>query len=364
MTATRGDAYKLAREAGGLPYCATKVSLLEEAVRIADSLQDIELGFQMRNTLMDAAEFSGRGDVSLVAFSWCLAQHDRFPGRFNTFDLIWKYKWTITTCIDFPQIPRERIEALLDDFGARCQSMGFSRFSLDQLRRTFYRQIGEREAARSAHADFRKRHRDALSDCAACVAHQDCRYYQFQRQWARSLQAAEPVLAARLRCAEQPHAILGKILLSELRLGRLEDAAAHHQQGYRLVRSGIQFVDSQADHLRYLVLIGDLNKARTLVERHLADALATVQPLDRFEFLLAAWLWAEGVLRAGTRTLKVRLPEGPPPADDRGSRDIEACRDWFLDQAREIATQFDRRNGTDSFQRQIDELPGLFRLAR
>ena len=153
-------------------------------------------------------------------------------------------------------------------------------------------------------------------------------------------------------------------MLPELRLGRVEEARAHHQQGYRLVRSGRRFVFRQADHVRFLVLVGDLDEARSLVERHIPDALETIEPLDRFEFLLASSLWGEGLLRAGTRSVRIRLPEAAPPAADRGYRDVQACRDWFLHQARDLAGQFDRRNGTDAFRRRIDELPELLRLGR
>ncbi len=364
MTPSRDDVNKLARQAESLPYGATKVSLLEEAVRLADSLQDIELAFQVRSKLTSAAQFSARGDVVLVAFSWCLAQHDRFPGRFNAYELMWTYKWTIESVFRLPQIPRDRIEALFADFESRCRAMGYSLHALHLLRRKFFVLAGEREAARVAHAEFRKCRRDEMSDCAACVALEECRYQNSQHQWSRAVQAAGPVLAGRLTCEEEPHCILGEILMPELRLGRVEEAMAHHRQGYRLVSTGRQFVDVQADHVRFLVLIGELDQAGSLVERHLPDALETIKLLDRFEFLLACWLWSEGLLRAGTRSVRVRLPEAAPSADDRGFRDVQACRDWFLQQAREIADQFDGRNGTAAFRRRIDELPEVFVVGR
>ncbi|MHB1560099.1 MAG: hypothetical protein ACYC61_21825 [Isosphaeraceae bacterium] len=364
MTSTRDDVNELARRAEEMPYGATKVALLEEAVRLADSLQDIELAFDVRSKLMDAATFSARGDVALVAFSWCLAQHDRFPGRFRTHDLMWAYKWIISACLQFPQIPRGRIEALFADFESRCRALGYSLHAHDMLRRKFFMFAGEQEATRSAHADFRRRRRDSLSNCAACVADEDCYYFSNQHQWSRAVRAAAPVLAGRLTCLSQPHGILARILLPEFRLGRIEEAMAHHRQGYRLVSSGRQYVEDQADHVLFLVLIGELDSAGTHVERHLPDVLETIKLIDRFEFLLACWLWCERLLRAGTRSVRIRLSEVLPPADDRGHRDVRACRDWFLDQAREIADQFDGRNGTPAFRRRIEELPELFLIGR
>ncbi len=364
MSQTRSDVYEIAGKAMDLPYGPTRLAMFEEAVRIADSLQDIDLGYQMRYNLQQTAEFSARGDVALVSFAWRLAQYDRYPGRFDTHDIMWTYKWTIATCTRLPQVPRDRVMALFDDFEARCRALGHSMYAANQLRREFFILSGEREAARSAHAEFRKSRRDSLSDCLACVANQNGHYYQSQNQWARAVQTVGPVLTGRLRCAEEPHCVLAHVLLPEYRLGRIDEAWEHHREGYRLVRKGQQFVDMQGYHLRFLVLVGDLDAAQTLLERHIDDAIATIMPLDRFQFLLAAALWAERMLREGKARAKVRLPESAPSADARGSRDIAACRDWFLSGAREVADQFDRRNGTDAFTRQIDELPELLQPVR
>ena len=364
MSQTRTDVYEIAGKAMTLPYGPTRLAMLEEAVRIADSLQDIDLGYQMRYNLQQSAEFSARGDVALVSFAWRLAQYDRYPGRFDTHDIMWTYKWTIATCTRLPQVPRDRVMALLDDFEARCRAMGHSMYAANLLRREFLVLSGEREAARSAHAEFRKSRRDSLSDCIACVANGNCQYYLSQNQWRRAIQAAGPVLNGRLRCAEEPHSVLAHVLLPEVKLGQLEEAWEHHREGYRLVRKGRQFVDMQGYHLRFLVLVGDLDAARALLERHIQDALETIMPLDRFQFLLAAALWAERMLREGKTTAMVRMPEAAPPADARGLRDIAAGRDWFLSGAREVADQFDRRNGTDAFARRIDELPELLQPVR
>src|SRR4051812_22715000 len=70
-----------------------KCALLEEIIRIADTRQDFEVGFDARMALVDAGTFSGAPDKALVAFSWCLAQADKQPDHFSGPDLLWKYKW-------------------------------------------------------------------------------------------------------------------------------------------------------------------------------------------------------------------------------------------------------------------------------
>jgi hypothetical protein len=171
------------------------------------------------------------------------------------------------------------------------------------------------------------------------------------------------VLSGRLSCAEQPHIVLANVLLPLLYLDRVDEAREYQRQGYRLISAGPQFVRQHGHHLRFLVLIGDMAAAKRLLERHLPGALDTVLVEERFTFLLAARLWSERLGGRGTRKLKVRLPAGLPTAGADGYTDIGVLGEWFLTQSRAIAQQFDARNGTDTFQAHIDELPDLLRLA-
>src|SRR4051794_23677366 len=110
MSDAGARAEELYDKACGLPNSATKVALLEEAVQLADSISDVDMGFRMRDELMSAADFSGRPDIMLVHFAWCLAQYDRDPASFDLFGLLWKYKWVTECSVKFPQISRAKLE--------------------------------------------------------------------------------------------------------------------------------------------------------------------------------------------------------------------------------------------------------------
>lgn len=363
MTDAREKVVQLYRTSRNLPHCSVQVVMLEEAVRLADTLNDVDLAFAVRNALMESATFSGRPDVLLVAFSWCLAQFDREPGRFDLHDMLWKYKWVITNAFHFPEIDRPRLESLLADMERRYREAGSTLNAVWLVRREMMKHFGDVPKAREAHAGFRKSRRDDLSDCPACVAQANCEYFCSLGQWGRAVQAARPVLQNRLSCAEEPHRTLASILHPLLRLGRLEEAKEYQRQGYRLVGRADQFVAEHADHLEFLALTGDMAQAKRLLERHLPGALASVEVDGRFYFLLAARLWADRLASRGTRSVKVRLPDGLPKPGTDGKSDVGVLGEWFTSRAREIAGRFDARNGTDSFQRQIDELPELLRLA-
>lgn len=354
---------ELRAKANGQPHGPAQVALLEEAVRLADSMEDVDLAYAVRHDLMTSADFSGRPDLMIVAFSWCLAQYDRDPERFNQRGMLWKYKWVIDTSYKFPQISRLRIEHLLGDMERRYREAGSTMHAAALLRRSLFLHFGELDRARTAHAQFLKVARDTLSDCRACVACADCRYYSRQHEWKQAVEAAQPVLQNRLACKEEPHRILANVLRPLFHLGRLDEAKLYHRQGYQLVRRANHFVSEYAEHLKFLVLVGDRPPAQRLVERHLAGALATVELDEGFQFLLAARLWTDRLLAGGTSKIKLHLPPELPAADANGDTDVAALHEWFTGRAREVAGRFDARNGTAAYQRQIDELPELLRAA-
>src|SRR5579872_633782 len=229
-------------KASTLPHGAARIAMLEEAVQLADSMNEIDLAFEVRGELMEAATFGGRSDILFVAFAWCLAQFDRNPERFNDFGLLWKYKWVVDNGCSFPQISRSRVEELLVDMERRYRQAGSTLHAVALYRRKVMEHFGEREKAKAANAEFRKLKRDWLSDCPACVAYDNLKYYINQGQWKRALQAAQPVLQNRLSCAEQPHLTFSGVLLPLFLLGRQEEAKAYQAQGYRLVGRGNQFI--------------------------------------------------------------------------------------------------------------------------
>jgi hypothetical protein len=354
---------ELMAKAGDLPYGAAQVALLEEAVQLADSANDLDLGFETRGELMEAAVFSGRPDILLVAFSWCLAQCDRNPDRFSPEEILWKYKWVVENAISFPDVSRARLEELVADMERRYSEAGSTLQAVAFIRRTLYMCLGEWTQARAAHAEFRKRGRDWLSDCPACIASQDCEYFSRQKQWTRAVHAVEPVLKNQLACAEEPHRALSRVLRPLFQMGRLEEAKDYQRRGYTLVGGANQFAREQAAHLQFLVLIADMAQAKRLIERHLPTALEAIAADERFQFLLAARLWTERLLGQDVRTLKVHLPQGLPAADAEGYSNVAALGEWFTIRARDIARRFDARNRTECFQQQLDELPELLRLA-
>ena len=103
---------------------AARVMGLEQAVSLADSYQDVELGFSVRQSLIEAATFSGYPQSALVAFAWCLAQSDQDPERFADADLLWQYKWIAHSLYSFPEVSWQQVEDTFKDLARRSDQAG------------------------------------------------------------------------------------------------------------------------------------------------------------------------------------------------------------------------------------------------
>lgn len=332
-----------------------QITFLEQAVELADSISDEKTGFQARLELMRAAAFKGRSDLLLIHFAWCVAQCDRNPQEFSIDSILWMYKWVVENVLDFPEIPRSKVEEIIDDMERRYVQQGATLYSVYKLRRSTHLFFGEVDEAKRFHALFRKSRRDYLSDCEACVARANCQYYTALRQWARAYNAAEPVMNGQLTCSVEPRATLGRVLLAMFQLGKLEEAQAVSRRGHRLANKEDHLVLDQALYLRFATLTSDDAKCKSILEKNLPHAMKHVSSADRFQFLLAARLWLQSRAEKGTSHLKLRLPESIPMDLEKGKVAIDQFEGWLSSELQSIAVRFDTRAGTSAFQSQLDE---------
>jgi hypothetical protein len=353
------EVQELAARASDLEPGPSKLALLEEAQRLADSHNDDELGYALRQEIIELGTFAGYPEKSLVAFSWCLAQADRAPEEYDEGELLWKYKWIMQFPPGFPQISRSQMDEMFADMARRFRRVDASLRPVWKLQCKAALAMGDREAARAFQQQWREAPAGWLSDCPACERDDQVDYLIHVGKDERALELAGPILLGRLHCAEIPHLTLARVLLPLFRLGRLEEAAGHYQRGYALAARNRDFLPEVARHLTFLVLTDNLARATQLLERHLPWALETADMGRRFPFYLAARLLLERLRDCGEATLAVRLPRTFPLPQDAGCCDVSNLAAWFDDALAELAAHFNERNGNDYFTQRIADNLGL-----
>ncbi|MEX0726353.1 MAG: hypothetical protein WD065_08795 [Planctomycetaceae bacterium] len=347
---------ELMEQAYEFEHGSTQIALIEEAVRMADLADDPDLAFGIRQELIDASTMGGRPDLALVAFTWCLAQFDKNPQDYDAHGILWKYKWILASLAEFPQLTREQIDAAASDMEQRTVNEGYTRHAVETMRWKLAMDFGDHDEMQRIYERTRKIRRDALSDCKACVQNCTVEHYMLLGKPKLALRSAEPILSGRMGCSEIPEITYGGVLRPLFQLDRLDEAMTTHLKGYRLVARNPEFIDTVAEHLRFLVMTGNDGKALQLISRHLPAALANPSLLKRLRFFFATVQAFLALEAKGQESVKLRLPPGSSFTRAEGVYPAGELRQEFEDAARELAMQFDERNGNSYYQNFLEKL--------
>jgi len=307
---------------------------------------------------MKAATFGGSPEKALVAFTWCIGQCDRDPETFEAEDILWEYKWVVSSLRHFPQISLQQIDDALDDMARRYKKAGLGLRPIHKLRVRVAMHRGDRELAQKLQRRWRSAPVRWGNDCPACEQDDQVDFLIFMGKDDRAVEQAKPIIQGGMSCAEVPHVTYASLLLPLLRLGRVKEAAEHHRRGYPMIASGGDFLSEVAEHLTFLALTANLDRGVMLLEKHLSWALETMALSRRFDFALAARLLTMRLEEAGRASVKLRLPKEFPLHREDGTYAVADLGVWFEQDARSLAEQFDKRNGTNAFARELAELPG------
>lgn len=349
MTSSHDDLWRQFRHTANMPYGAGQIATVEQLIRQADAAGDEEMAFAARMLGTNAYVYGGEPVKSFVTFSWCLADFDRNPRPYHQqylHNLLWHFKYMVNALLNFPEVPLDRTYAVLDDMERRYREGGHSPQAVYKYRHRVARHLGDVEQAEEWYRKWITTPRDDLSDCAGCDPSAQAAYLAENGRDEEAIALAEPVLAGRLSCTEQPQGILVSLLLPYLRTGRRDAARDAHQRAYRAVRGNLADLWDIGEHIEFCGLTGNDARGLEIVERHL-------DWLDRAPSPAAAMVYAATavpVLRrldgSGHGELTVhRRAYGDRPAADVP---VGVLADELARTATEIAARFDARNGTTS----------------
>ncbi len=346
----REQVQELWERADGMEPGEGKVRLLEEAVRLTDAHADMDLGYMLRDSLIDAATFGGFPDKALVAFAWCRGQQKKDPKRFDPEGMFWKQKWVVGRIKEFPHITRKQIADALDDVEQCFMKVDAGQRAVLKMRYQAARDMGDEAEADRLWAAWLEAPRDHLTDCRVCELDDELDRHVDKGEWKQALRKARPILEGRQACAEIPHLTCGTLLYPLFKLSELEQARDLHRRGYAMVAKNREFLATVGEHLEFLSLTDNLSRGLTLLEKHLGWALDHPSFRDRFAFYASAAFLLERVQAEGSRNVvSLRLTKSFPGYRADGGYEVKALHGWVHGQARDIAGRFDARNGTDRF---------------
>ncbi|WP_327007204.1 hypothetical protein OHA72_07985 [Dactylosporangium sp. NBC_01737] len=331
---TEDELWGLLREADHMPYGSGQIALVEQIVQHADAGGFDELRFAARMQATTAYVHGGETAKSFVTFSWCRAEYDAHPDRFDRHAeslLLWQFKYMVSGLLKFPEVPLGRTRDVLDDMERRFRAGGHSLQAVYSYRHAVAAHVGD-PAAGELYEQWCATPRDDNSDCVGCDPTSKVYHLVSAGDDEAAVALAQPVLAGHLTCAEQPQSILTSLLLPYLRTGRLSEAADAHRRAYRSLRGNLADLQRIGEHVVFCARTGNETRGLEIVERHLSWLDKAPHPQADM------WFSAAAALLLGRLGADVLV--GDVPAPELAER--------LAARARALSARFDARNGTDN----------------
>ncbi|GAB3148386.1 hypothetical protein GCM10027290_33030 [Micromonospora sonneratiae] len=354
MTTNSEELWRRFSQAANMPYGAGQIAAVEQLIRQADAAGDAHLAFATRMLGTNAYVYGGEPVKSFVTFSWCLADFDRSPQPHHqryAHNLLWHFKYMVNALLNFPEVPLDRTYAVLDDMERRYREGGHSLQAVYKYRHRVARHLGDDEQAEEWYRKWTTTPRDDLSDCAGCDPSAQAQYLAANGRDEEAVALAEPVLAGRLSCTEQPQGILVSLLMPYLRTGRRDAARDAHQRAYRAVRGNLADLWDIGDHVQFCGLTGNEARGLEIVERHLDWLDRAPSPAAAMAFASGAALVLRRLDEAGHGELTVHRRAHADRA--AGDVSVAALAAELAGTAIDIAARFDARNGTSAQSDQV-----------
>jgi tetratricopeptide (TPR) repeat protein len=330
-------------EIEAMPFGAGQIAATEQLLRRVDAEDAPELAFAARMLATTAYGYGGEPAKCFVTFSRCLAEFDRDPQPYHrrfSHQLLWQFKYMVSAMLKFPELPLDRTYAVLDDMERRYRESGHGLQAVHKHRYLVATHLGAADDAAEWYRRWVTAPRDSLSDCAGCDPTTQVEYLSRTGRYDEAVALAEPVLAGRLTCTEQPQAILTALLPAYRATGRADAARDAHREAYRRMRGRLSDLGEIADHVEFCTATGNEARALELVERHL-------DWLDRAPTPAAAMHFA-ATASAALRRVPAELTVHRRAAGDRPAAEVPVgvLADELAGTATALAARFDARNGT------------------
>jgi tetratricopeptide (TPR) repeat protein len=339
---TAQELWELLERGNEMPYGSGQIAVFDELLRQVDEVGDPELAFTARLLGCSAYIYGGEPAKAFVTFSWCVSDFDNNPGPHHsrhTHRLLWLFKNMVSILTKFPQVPLERTRAVLDDMERRYREGGHSLQAVHKHRYRVAEHVGRADEAAEWFERWQATPRDELSDCAGCDPTSVASYLNDRGRYAESIALAEPVLAGRLTCTEQPQGILSNLMVAYLRTGEPGKAADAHRRAYRLQRTRLADLWNIGSHIAFCARTGNEHRGLEILQRHVDWLEKAPSPGAEMFFAADAALLLRRLTELGHGELTVRRT---------GRDEITAAElaPQMAARARALAGRFDARNGT------------------
>lgn len=340
---------------------------IRSAIEMADAHEDTPFRVFFRLELCLESDFYGDSMDLMVIFPEVLAIVDRYPDTPSTcFDsyhkdamehVLWVYKWILSNCSSFYQIPMADCIKFFEDFKRRSQAYGYNLRPYYYLLYDFYEEI-DPVKVKEAYSAFARLPRDGNCDCKACERNSMVNYWLKNGEFERAKRLAEDIENYTLRCGHDRRAAWLRLqthyMQYYLRNGEFEEALKYCRI---LERQTLQDTEFQCwSSFLYCYANQDMGKALRIYKAHWKDWQEERNPSAIFNSSInIARFFKKLQEDRKTGDIKLTMDASFSLYRESGQYKIADLYQYYYDRARDMAERFDQRNGTDHYHKSLVE---------
>ena len=349
MSQTPEEAVAAGNELRQMPYGLARTQLAETLARRIEAEGPEEVLAYALYVLVESYVWGGEEAKAYVPFQRMVQLWDTRPELFDESDqhsFFWAFKWMVGGLKDHPSIPAAQIDATLADMERRYAVAGNGMDAVAFCAFSWANHRGDPEVERAFEA-WVETPRDDYSQCEACSLGDEADYLWSTGRAEQAIRHILDVPPTTRWCATEPADMLALLALAQAELGQAEEAVtAHRKAGAALLTSDSDMAEARGRGFQLLARGGQLDRALEWLTRDAALLTGADTPRSRLRYQTEV---LTGLSALGEEDLArgIELPDVP-------ARTLGELRDWALEQARDLAGQFDARNGTDRFARTIE----------
>ncbi|NDW18565.1 hypothetical protein D0T53_06505 [Dysgonomonas sp. 216] len=329
-----------------------KITLLKQAINIADANNDVDWGYDLRMDIIYQEKGTAHCIESIPAFTWILDTVDANPDLFEDNNIMLEYKWMVAAALRNSSFSVAQIEHIREDFKRRMIKNGQGTFTYNLLMMQWYMQTGEYDMARRYQALKDKDQPDEVSFCKACWINLDSELELLSGNTEKALTIADDLFTKRDTCKYEPFNTLSFFAyqLAQQNNDRAKAYLTDAENELSQVEQLESYMLLNISYMIYCASIYDENGAWMLFEKF-ADW--SIGAEDYFTFYFSANMLRltnkEGIK---SLNLSARLPY----FSKNGEYNLLELNKYFYNTALALATKFDGRNGNNFFTETLDKL--------
>ena len=330
-----------------------KVSILEQAARLADQSRDMNLMLQVRADLFLGLLVTGQIHKLLPLLAWLRARA-KHPQARVLLDMV--YPVVLEEVPGLPRLAVREIRSLLDDYLSLVPETLEGEFLKTYARWMVY--WGIRDLSPAEHELARLDDYSSLKldhPCPVCVSARRVRFLIDSERLSEAHLRAAPFVRGTVSCGTNRVEVLSAMMWSALKTGNLCRAATYRQEiGAQIWDDHTLSLASCGPQLTFLALFGKWDEGTRFIERHLNRAIDSQRASQQFEFFLGAWFFFARMHQAGHCTARLFVTPPCPLKSHTGLFELPKLIQWFERKSRDLATALDSRNHNDWFARRIE----------